>query len=121
MSQQLSSLSVGKSSNIVLIFKQKTAYEIGVRLVGSEMCIRDSCSSVVPERMVPRPSRVVGGASSSSASKKGSVKATTFPRFHLNPSMLHHHAWRLSSAPPEPQASHLEWLSTLRLPEGSLL
>ena len=24
-------------------FKQKTAYEIGVRLVGSEMCIRDSC------------------------------------------------------------------------------
>ena len=22
-------------------FKQKTAYEIGVRLVGSEMCIRD--------------------------------------------------------------------------------
>ena len=27
-------------------FKQKTAYEIGVRLVGSEMCIRDSCSRV---------------------------------------------------------------------------
>ena len=26
-------------------FKQKTAYEIGVRLVGSEMCIRDSCRS----------------------------------------------------------------------------
>ena len=25
-------------------FKQKTAYEIGVRLVGSEMCIRDSAS-----------------------------------------------------------------------------
>ena len=25
-------------------FKQKTAYEIGVRLVGSEMCIRDSFS-----------------------------------------------------------------------------
>ena len=24
-------------------FKQKTAYEIGGRLVGSEMCIRDSC------------------------------------------------------------------------------
>ena len=24
-----------------LFFKQKTAYEIGVRLVGSEMCIRD--------------------------------------------------------------------------------
>src|SRR5664279_4685558 len=26
-------------------FKQKTAYEIGVRLVGSEMCIRDSRST----------------------------------------------------------------------------
>ena len=26
-------------------FKQKTAYEIGVRLVGSEMCIRDSSSN----------------------------------------------------------------------------
>ena len=26
-------------------FKQKTAYEIGVRLVGSEMCIRDSTST----------------------------------------------------------------------------
>ena len=32
------------------IFKQKTAYEIGVRLVGSEMCIRDrSCSTVAPK------------------------------------------------------------------------
>ena len=29
----------------VFFFKQKTAYEIGVRLVGSEMCIRD--------RMIP--------------------------------------------------------------------
>ena len=27
---------------LVIFFKQKTAYEIGVRLVGSEMCIRDS-------------------------------------------------------------------------------
>ena len=26
---------------VSLFFKQKTAYEIGVRLVGSEMCIRD--------------------------------------------------------------------------------
>ena len=25
----------------LFFFKQKTAYEIGVRLVGSEMCIRD--------------------------------------------------------------------------------
>ena len=28
-------------------FKQKTAYEIGVRLVGSEMCIRDSRQAVL--------------------------------------------------------------------------
>ena len=27
-------------------FKQKTAYEIGVRLVGSEMCIRDRVYTV---------------------------------------------------------------------------
>ena len=27
---------------VLKFFKQKTAYEIGVRLVGSEMCIRDS-------------------------------------------------------------------------------
>ena len=30
-----------KFRNFVFFFKQKTAYEIGVRLVGSEMCIRD--------------------------------------------------------------------------------
>ena len=29
-------------SQKIFFFKQKTAYEIGVRLVGSEMCIRDS-------------------------------------------------------------------------------
>ena len=28
-----------------IFFKQKTAYEIGVRLVGSEMCIRDSSAT----------------------------------------------------------------------------
>ena len=28
-------------SQVFFFFKQKTAYEIGVRLVGSEMCIRD--------------------------------------------------------------------------------
>ena len=27
--------------SVFFFFKQKTAYEIGVRLVGSEMCIRD--------------------------------------------------------------------------------
>ena len=27
--------------SVLFFFKQKTAYEIGVRLVGSEMCIRD--------------------------------------------------------------------------------
>ena len=31
---------------IFFFFKQKTAYEIGVRLVGSEMCIRDSLSKI---------------------------------------------------------------------------
>ena len=30
-----------QSTYWVFFFKQKTAYEIGVRLVGSEMCIRD--------------------------------------------------------------------------------
>ena len=31
---------------VFFFFKQKTAYEIGVRLVGSEMCIRDRADSV---------------------------------------------------------------------------
>ncbi len=36
--------------NIVFFFfKQKTAYEIGVRLVGSEMCIRDRTTGVSNE------------------------------------------------------------------------
>ncbi len=33
-------------SIVVFFFKQKTAYEIGVRLVGSEMCIRDRTTGV---------------------------------------------------------------------------
>ena len=37
------------SSNLIFFFKQKTAYEIGVRLVGSEMCIRDSVAAVLVE------------------------------------------------------------------------
>ena len=36
---------VHKFYGIFFFFKQKTAYEIGVRLVGSEMCIRDSMST----------------------------------------------------------------------------
>ena len=32
----------GGGWGVFFFFKQKTAYEIGVRLVGSEMCIRDS-------------------------------------------------------------------------------
>jgi hypothetical protein len=32
---------VGFGLTVLFFFKQKTAYEIGVRLVGSEMCIRD--------------------------------------------------------------------------------
>ncbi len=31
---------------VFFFFKQKTAYEIGVRLVGSEMCIRDRTTGV---------------------------------------------------------------------------
>src|SRR5680860_1628791 len=31
---------------VFFFFKQKTAYEIGVRLVGSEMCIRDRVDGV---------------------------------------------------------------------------
>ena len=31
----------GEAGTFLFFFKQKTAYEIGVRLVGSEMCIRD--------------------------------------------------------------------------------
>ena len=37
---------VAKLFSFFFFFKQKTAYEIGVRLVGSEMCIRDSTYSV---------------------------------------------------------------------------
>ena len=33
-------------------FKQKTAYEIGVRLVGSEMCIRDRINAVLGRRVM---------------------------------------------------------------------
>ena len=38
---------------ILFFFKQKTAYEIGVRLVGSEMCIRDSDKGSTT-KLVPR-------------------------------------------------------------------
>ena len=31
----------GSKAHATMLAKQKTAYEIGVRLVGSEMCIRD--------------------------------------------------------------------------------
>ena len=38
----LQTIIVVKDGDIIFFFfKQKTAYEIGVRLVGSEMCIRD--------------------------------------------------------------------------------
>ena len=37
----------------IFFFKQKTAYEIGVRLVGSEMCIRDSHSRVITGLQMP--------------------------------------------------------------------
>ena len=42
-------------------FKQKTAYEIGVRLVGSEMCIRDRyCDGLAPGDKRGRTCRQVG-------------------------------------------------------------
>ena len=37
---------------VFFFFKQKTAYEIGVRLVGSEMCIRDSDKSAYIARIL---------------------------------------------------------------------
>ena len=33
---------------LLVVFKQKTAYEIGVRLVGSDRCIRDRCLGDAP-------------------------------------------------------------------------
>ena len=43
----------------LFFFKQKTAYEIGVRLVGSEMCIRDRFAAFIllPTRFWPRIDR----------------------------------------------------------------
>ncbi len=38
---------VEKKGSIVFFFKQKTAYEISLGLVGSEMCIRDSVTTGV--------------------------------------------------------------------------
>ena len=51
------------------LVKQKTAYEIGVRLVGSEMCIRDRCRS--------SPTRPVRGPRSSWRSTWPSRPSTT--------------------------------------------
>ncbi len=38
---------------IFFFFKQKTAYEIGVRLVGSEVCIRDRTTGVSGKTVIP--------------------------------------------------------------------
>ena len=43
--EQLTKNQAVATSQEAFFFKQKTAYEIGVRLVGSEMCIRDSTYS----------------------------------------------------------------------------
>ena len=43
-------------------FKQKTAYEIGVRLVGSEMCIRDRTVAGTNYRILCEATTVYPGA-----------------------------------------------------------
>ena len=54
-------------------FKQKTAYEIGVRLVGSEMCIRDRSAMEqrynIAEKLVSKQSytSIMGNIGASSA------------------------------------------------------
>ena len=40
-----------KERLVLFFFKQKTAYEIGVRLVGSEMCIRDRSILYISKRL----------------------------------------------------------------------
>src|SRR5665647_3751937 len=40
---------------VFFFFKQKTAYEIGVRLVGSEMCIRDRDFQVIDVDLFNKP------------------------------------------------------------------
>src|SRR5665647_2317325 len=57
-------------------FKQKTAYEIGVRLVGSEMCIRDSSSSWLPCFRKNHVSKIPGAAE-----EDGPVLCEPFIRF----------------------------------------
>src|SRR5664279_3765096 len=55
---------------VFFFFKQKTAYEIGVRLVGSEMCIRDRPKWVnrvgnqefLPTQITPVENLVLAGA-----------------------------------------------------------
>ena len=46
---------------MLFFFKQKTAYEIGVRLVGSEMCIRDSTttSTSIYEHLIIKSSYLI--------------------------------------------------------------
>ena len=49
----------------VFFFKQKTAYEIGVRLVGSEMCIRDrpNTGALIPSNWLHKgqpPNTLIG-------------------------------------------------------------
>ena len=44
------------------LFKQKTAYEIGVRLVGSEMCIRDRADCAPSRRRSGTTSRAAARA-----------------------------------------------------------
>ena len=61
-------------------FKQKTAYEIGVRLVGSEMCIRDRYSDVKKKTHKLRAYRQYDKDKFAKSVKKATKKIITEPR-----------------------------------------
>src|SRR5665647_2168262 len=66
-------------------FKQKTAYEIGVRLVGSEMCIRDRNFS--NRRVI----RMQGETTSDSAKTESVPQTRAHPHHHTSALFDHEH------------------------------